>query len=100
MDQEPPLLREVHPDLVAELAALLATEGEHDLAITVHDVRMVADCECGDDFCRSIRTSDHTPGQPYGAGHRCVPLLPERGMLVLDVVDGRIVYIEVLHRER
>ncbi|MEV6608957.1 hypothetical protein [Kutzneria sp. NPDC051319] len=100
MDQEPPLLRDVHPALVAELAALLAVEGEHDLAITVWDVRLVGDWGCGDDFCRSIRTSDHPSGQPYGPGHRCVPLLPERGMLVLDVVDGRIVYIEVLHRPR
>jgi hypothetical protein len=100
VDQDPPLLRDVHPDLVAELAALLAAEGEHDLAITVHDVRMVGDCGCGDDFCRSIRTSDHPPGQPYGPGHRCVPLLPEQGMLILDVVDGRIVYIEILHRPR
>ncbi|MGW1776427.1 hypothetical protein [Streptomyces sp. NPDC002104] len=31
-------------------------------------------------------------------GHRTVPLLPERGMLNVDAVDGRIVYVEILDR--
>lgn len=35
---------------------------------------------------------------PYGEGHRCVPLLPAKGMLALDVVYDQIVYIEVLNR--
>ncbi|GAB2745036.1 hypothetical protein [Kitasatospora kifunensis] len=98
MEQDHPLVRDVFPDLVAELATLLEGEGEHDLAICVQDVRLVGECDCGDDFCQSIRTADHPQGQPYGAGHRCVPLLPSKGMLVLDVVDGRIMYVEVLDR--
>ncbi|KOG39203.1 hypothetical protein, partial [Streptomyces resistomycificus] len=98
MQQEPPLVREVFPDLVDELAALLEEEGERELAITVRDVRLVGDCGCGDDFCQSIRTADHPQGQPFGPGHRCVPLMPAQGMLVLDVVKGRIMYIEILER--
>jgi hypothetical protein len=98
MEQEPPLVREVHPELIDELVALLEAEGERELAICVRDVRLVGECGCGDDFCQSIRTAEHPDGQPYGPGHRCVPLLPSSGDLILDVVHGRIVYIEILGR--
>ncbi|WP_234327435.1 hypothetical protein [Streptomyces sp. NRRL WC-3742] len=92
------LVREVYPELVAELVALLVAEGEVTLALSAHDMRLVAPCGCGDDFCQSFKTAPHPDGRPYGPGHRCVPLLPSRGMLVLDAVDGRIVYVEVLDR--
>jgi hypothetical protein len=94
--EEYPLVREVYPDLVAELARLLEAEGERYLAIAAHDLRLVAPCGCEDDFCQSFRTSEHPPGTPYGPGHRNVLLDPEEGMLILDVVDERIVYVEVL----
>ncbi|MFJ9774631.1 hypothetical protein ACIRVF_25885 [Kitasatospora sp. NPDC101157] len=94
-----PLVREVFPDLVRELTALLEAEGEPELAADARELRLVADCSCGDDFCRSFRTAPHRAGRPYGPGHRCVPLLPAEGTLILDVVDGRIVYVEVLGRE-
>jgi hypothetical protein len=94
--EEYPLVREVYPDLVAELARLLEAEGERYLAIVAHDLRLVAPCGCKDDFCQSFRTSEHPPGTPYGPGHRNVMLDPEEGMLILDVVDERIVYVEVL----
>jgi len=98
MEQEHPLVREVFPDLTDELIALLEDDGERELAICAWDLRLVDTCGCGDDFCQSFRTAPHPPGQPYGPGHRCVPLSPAQGMLCLDVVDGRIVYVEVLHR--
>ncbi|MFD6970809.1 hypothetical protein [Streptomyces sp. NPDC059979] len=99
MDQDDaPLVRDVFPDLTAELVRLLEEEGERDLAVCAHDLRLVGECGCGDGFCQSIRTHPHPPGTPYGPGHRNVPLLPERGMLILDVVDGRIVYVEILDR--
>ncbi|MEU8851554.1 hypothetical protein AB0C70_36240 [Streptomyces sp. NPDC048564] len=98
MEQESPLVREVFPELVDELVQLLEEEGERELALCVWDVRVIGECGCGDDFCQSIRTSDHPGGQPYGPGHRCVPLLPSSGDLILDVVNGRIMYIEMLGR--
>ncbi|MEU7011850.1 hypothetical protein [Streptomyces sp. NPDC046332] len=98
MEQDHPLVRDVFPDLIAELIALLEDEGERELAICAWDLRLVDECGCGDDFCQSIRTADHPPGQPYGPGHRCVPLQPSKGMLILDVVDGRIMYVEILDR--
>jgi hypothetical protein len=98
MEHGHPLVRDVFPDLVTELTSLLELEGEHELAASTWDLRLVGECGCDDDFCQSIRTADHPHGQPYGAGHRCVPLLPSKGMLILDVVDDRIMYIEVLDR--
>jgi hypothetical protein len=96
--EEHPLVREVYPDLVAELARLLAAEGERSLAAAVPDLRLVAECGCGDGFCQSIRTAEHEPGTPYGPGHRNVILWPDIGDLVLDVVYERIVYVEILDR--
>ncbi|MFJ9768099.1 hypothetical protein ACIRUY_30250 [Streptomyces erythrochromogenes] len=97
-DQDAPLVRDVFPDLTAELVRLLEEEGERDLAICAHDLRLVAECGCGDDFCQSLHTHDHPPGRPYGPGHRMVCVLPERGLLNLDVVDRRIVYVEIIDR--
>ena len=91
-------MREVFPELVAELVALLEEEGERELAISAWDLRLVAECGCGDGFCQSFHTEDHPHGQPYGPGHRCVNLIPSKGMLNLDVVDGRIMYVEVIDR--
>ncbi|WP_234327648.1 hypothetical protein [Streptomyces sp. NRRL F-2664] len=93
-----PLMRDVLPGLSAELVRLLEEEGERDLAVCAHDLRLVADCGCGDDFCQSFRTAPHPAGTPYGPGHRCVQLLPDRGHLILDVVHGRIVFVEILDR--
>ncbi|MFC9581475.1 hypothetical protein ACFVJ8_01250 [Streptomyces yangpuensis] len=58
-----PLLRDVLPQLSAELVTLLKEEGERDLALCAHDLRPLADCGCGDDFCRSFRTAPHPPGR-------------------------------------
>ncbi|GAA1677222.1 hypothetical protein GCM10009830_25170 [Glycomyces endophyticus] len=98
MEDEGPLLREVYPDLVEELVRLLEGEGERYLSITVRDLRIVAECGCRDDYCQSVRTAPHPAGQPYGPGHRNVLLDPDEGMLVLDVLDERIVYVEILFR--
>ncbi|MCZ7459040.1 hypothetical protein [Streptomyces sp. WMMC940] len=98
MEQDHPLVRDVFPEFVAELITLLENEGERELAIRAWDLRLVDECRCDDGFCQSFLTEARPRGQPYGAGHRCVPLMPSRGMLCLDVVDGRILYVEVLDR--
>ncbi|MGE7388076.1 hypothetical protein ACQKM2_21640 [Streptomyces sp. NPDC004126] len=94
----PPLVREALPALTAELVRLLEEEGEPDLATCAYDLRLYAECGCGDDFCQSIRTGTHQQGTPYGPGARYVHLLPDRGMINLDVLHGRIEYVEVIDR--
>ncbi|MFD8891382.1 hypothetical protein ACFVZ8_10890 [Streptomyces sp. NPDC059558] len=92
-----PLVRDALPALAAELVRLLEEEGERELAICAHDLRIIADCGCGDDFCQSFYT-ERRPTGPYGPGHRNVPLFTDRGYLILDVVHGRIMFVEVLDR--
>ncbi|MFF1874652.1 hypothetical protein [Kitasatospora herbaricolor] len=96
---EHPLVREVFPELVDELISLLETEGESELAACAWDLRLTDKCRCGDGFCQSFKTERRPDGQPFGRGHRCLPLSPSTGMLNLDVVNGRIMYVEVLDRE-
>ncbi|WP_228539748.1 hypothetical protein [Nocardia sp. XZ_19_385] len=83
---------------MTELAALLAAEGEPELAGSAWDLRLVGECGCDTEECQSFRTEEHPAGQPYGPGHRTISLSPEQGMLTLDVVDERIMYVEVLDR--
>ncbi|WP_433890522.1 hypothetical protein [Streptomyces sp. CA-111067] len=96
MEHDRPLLRVVFPDLIAELTALLEAEGEGELAVSARELRLLGECDCGDDFCQSILTADHPRGEPFGEGHRCVALLPSEGMLNVDVVHGRIMYVEII----
>jgi hypothetical protein len=96
VDQDHPLVRELFPKLVAELIACLEDEGETYLAISARDIRLHSWCRCNDDFCQSFYTAE-PPNGAYGPGHRCVPLLPKHGDLILDVVDNQIMYVEVLH---
>ncbi|MFF5109829.1 hypothetical protein [Streptosporangium sp. NPDC000509] len=93
---ERPLVRELFPDLVTDLIACLGEEGEEDLAVSAQDIRFYEECGCDDDFCQSFYTAERPDGA-YGFGHRCVSLLSPRGYLVLDVVEGRIMYVEVLY---
>ncbi|MDP9864510.1 MULTISPECIES: hypothetical protein [Streptosporangium] len=79
-----------------EEVACLREEGGGGSRRLAWDIRFYEECGCGDDFCRSFCTAERPDGA-YGPGHRCVPLLPPRGDLILDVVDGRIMYAEVLH---
>lgn len=32
------------------------------------DLRLVAECRCGDGFCQSFKTESHADGQPFGPG--------------------------------
>ncbi|MGM9469064.1 hypothetical protein [Streptomyces murinus] len=80
------------------LTALLQEEGERELAVCAWDLRLIAECGCDAADCQSLRTAPHPLDQPYGPGHRCVPLPTAEDLLCLDVVDGRIMYVEILHR--
>ncbi len=54
MEQDPPLVRDVFPDLTAELTALMEEE-DRELAIVVRDVRLLrADRQPGEGNVRSL----------------------------------------------
>jgi hypothetical protein len=90
-------LAEYLPELAEELKRCLNGAAEPVLAGQIDNVAIVDRCRCGDSFCGSIRTA-RKPNGAYGDGHRTVLLEPANGMLILDVVHDRIVYIEVLYR--
>ena len=92
-------MREVYPDLSAMLVALLTEDGESDLAARALDLRIVARCGCGDDFCQSLRTAPKPDGG-YGSGHRNVLLSPPQGSIILDVVCDEIMFVELLSLPR
>jgi hypothetical protein len=93
-----PRLIDILPELAHELESLLKTEGESDLAAQVATLQIVGRCHCGDDFCATFYVQPKPKGA-YGPGHRNISLDPEEGMLILDVVDGRIAEVEVLYRD-
>ncbi|GIF22416.1 hypothetical protein BJ973_002739 [Actinoplanes tereljensis] len=96
--EEPALVSDRWPRLAAELADALREEGEDDLAEQAAGLRVLQQCDCGDDFCQSFYTQP-PPDGAYGPGHRNIGLSPEKpGMLVLDVVDTQIMYVEVIDR--
>lgn len=86
------------PELAQEITDCLLRRGETELAGQIEHISIVDKCRCGDSFCGSLRTSPKPKGA-YGPGHRNVVLEPSRGMFILDVVDERIVYIEILYRD-
>jgi hypothetical protein len=93
-----PLVAESLPELSQELERLLLSEGETALAAQVPDLRIVDRCRCGDDFCSTFYVQPKPEGA-YGPDHRCVPLEPKEGDLVLDVVGEKIAAVQVLYRD-
>jgi len=92
------LLRDRWPVLAAQLETALRACDEPTLAGLVEDLPVVRRCGCDDDFCQSFYTAA-PPNGLYGAGHRNVVLDPPwNGFLILDVVDDKIAYVEVLDR--
>lgn len=98
MTTERPRIGELYPELTGELVDLLHAEGEEHLAASVPFLRFVEWCPCKDSFCKSFYTAPPPDGK-YGPGHRSVPLLPDKGMIVLDVVHGETQFVEVLDRD-
>jgi hypothetical protein len=92
-----PLLTDALPAFATELRRLLEERGESELAARVPGLMIFERCSCGDDFCATFYTQPK-PNGGFGPGHRNVALTPEKGMLILDVVAGRIACVEVLDR--
>jgi len=92
------LLQDTLPDLADELTALLRSHHERDLAEQVPLLRLVDRCRCGDDFCATLYTASKPKGA-YGPNHESLSLDPSSGQLILDLVDRKIVCVEILFRD-
>ena len=91
-------LAQEFPELASELVDLLRHNGEEELANTVDGLIVLDRCRCGDDFCATMYTVPRPRGA-WGEGRRNVALDPQRGFLILDVLNERIVEVEVLYRD-
>ena len=93
-----PGLAVVLPGFALEIEDLLTKRNELKLAAQVASLEIVDRCRCGEEFCSAFYVEPKPQGA-YGRGHRNVDLEPETGMIILDVVDDRIMQIEVLYRD-
>jgi hypothetical protein len=96
--QDPPWLHTVLPRFAQELRGLL--ESMPDLAAQVPGLRIVGRCPCGDHDCATFYTVPR-PAGPWELGLETIALAPgpAQGIINIDLVDGRIVAVEVLDRD-
>jgi hypothetical protein len=90
-------LSEVLPAFSHEINAALQAQGEAALAAQISRLRINSLCTCGDDFCAMFYAVPEPEG-PWGPGHTNVEVDVETGMVILDVVDGKITAVEALYR--
>lgn len=89
---EEPLLRDVLPALAAELEAGLREHGHPFLAEQVPSLRIRVACPCDVEACGSFYTA--MPMKRWFRRGKQVPV----NDLVVDAIDGEIVFVEVLGR--
>jgi hypothetical protein len=94
----PGLLVDLLPAFAAELEHALRADRDDDLGEQVGSLLVESLCGCGDDFCSSFYTGARPDGA-WGPSLRSVTPAIATGMVVLDVVDDVIRYVEVLHRD-
>ena len=86
------------PGFARELEAALRDIDEHFLASEVALLRIRRLCSCSDSFCSSFYTA-YKPEGAWGPGHRTVLPDVSDGMVILDVVDDVIRYVEIIDRD-
>jgi hypothetical protein len=90
-------IAELLPTFAEELERLTAAAGRPDLVPQIRTLPVFDRCRCGEGNCAHFYTEPKPRGS-YGDGHSNVTLPAEQGMIVYDLVDGRIVAVEVLDR--
>lgn len=93
-----PSFADLWPEVAKEIAVLLRQENETTLAFQVSQLKVLDRCRCGDSFCSTIYTQPKPKGS-YAPSHRNICLAPTQGMIVVDVVDEKIVCLEILFRD-
>jgi hypothetical protein len=86
------------PVFAAELEHALRANREGEVANQVPSLVIKSLCGCGDGFCSSFY-SGARPDGAWGPSLRTVTPPVTTGMVVLDVVDDVIRYVEVLYRD-
>ena len=88
-----PLVSDVLPDLIDEMAALLREASADPLVEQLTKLRIESVCDCGDENCASFATA------PEVKVASTVELQAMEGFLIVDLnAASQICFIEVLHR--
>jgi hypothetical protein len=93
------LLRHIAPKFAGELAKALTDDGYELLADQVALLELREPCGCQGKSCCSFYTGPK-PSEPWAKVGNHYNLVPNvrKGLVVLDVVDGVIRYLEILDR--
>jgi len=88
-----PMLADVLPDLLEEMAFLLKQQGAAPIEARLREVRIESICDCGDENCASFATAAEVKVADY------VELPSMEGNLIIDLnASGEICFVEVLGR--
>jgi hypothetical protein len=95
-----PRLVEILPQFASEIERALAQDDRVDLAEQVQTLRVMNLCGCDDAFCSSFYVG---PGPRFGkwkdeGDYQNILVDVRAGMVILDVVDRIIRYVEVIDR--
>ena len=86
------------PKLAKELRELLELDELPQLADQISRLKVIDRCRCDDEFCGTFYTAPPPKGA-WGPTLQTIPLELGDSYLILDVVKGKIVLVEVLHRD-
>ncbi len=88
-----PMVSDVLPDLIDEMAALLREIGAEPLIEKLASLRIETVCDCGDENCSSFATLDEVKVD------NAIELPAMEGYLIIDLnAANEICFIEVLNR--
>jgi hypothetical protein len=88
-----PMLADVLPDLLEEMAYLLKQVGADPLEPKLRTLQIVSVCDCGDENCASFATAPEVKVANY------VELASMEGNLIIDLnAADEICFVEVLGR--
>lgn len=88
-----PMLTDILPDLVEEIAHLMREQGAEPLFEKLRTLRIESICDCGDDNCSSFATAAEVKVA------NAVELQTTEGFLIIDLnAANEICFIEVLGR--
>jgi len=88
-----PLLSDILPDLVEELAYLMRQTGAEPLIEQLRQLRIESICDCGDDSCSSFATASEVKVA------QTVELPAIEGFLIIDLdAEQRVCFVEILDR--
>lgn len=92
-------LKDSLPDFAHELEQLLLKENRPELACQVENMQVDMDrCVSGEEFFAMLCTGLQ-PSKGWGVGQTTIMLAPDRGNILVDVIDGDIIAVEIYFRE-